>query len=277
VLREIRRYPVKSMLGEAITTAGITERGIAGDRVWAVVDEVSGLVASAKHPRKWSALLTAVSRALDEEATAVATDLPGVGVVESTDAECDDVLSAFIGRTVRLVRSVDTGSVIERADPDLERLLSSGEEVRLGGLARGTLAGASPPGTVFDYAPVHFIAAETARVLASREPDANLDVTRFRPNLVLELPGGPFVENTLVGRDLRIGATAVLRVIVPSPRCVVPTLRHGQLPRDANVLRAVARHNRPEIAGLGPRPCLGAYATVEHSGTLRVGDTVSVQ
>lgn len=54
VLREIRRYPVKSMLGEAITTAGITERGIAGDRVWAVVDEVSGLVASAKHPRTWS-------------------------------------------------------------------------------------------------------------------------------------------------------------------------------------------------------------------------------
>ncbi|WP_086750863.1 MULTISPECIES: MOSC N-terminal beta barrel domain-containing protein [Streptomyces] len=32
----LRRYPVKSMLGEALTSMAITERGLCGDRVSAV-------------------------------------------------------------------------------------------------------------------------------------------------------------------------------------------------------------------------------------------------
>ncbi|MFD8307829.1 MOSC N-terminal beta barrel domain-containing protein [Streptomyces sp. NPDC059690] len=33
------RYPVKSMLGEAVIAAAVTERGFAGDRVYAVLDD----------------------------------------------------------------------------------------------------------------------------------------------------------------------------------------------------------------------------------------------
>src|SRR3954451_23154760 len=50
------RYPVKSMLGEELNAAEVTERGLLGDRAYALVDQSDGKVASAKNPRKWTQL-----------------------------------------------------------------------------------------------------------------------------------------------------------------------------------------------------------------------------
>src|ERR671934_1328042 len=47
------RYPVKSMMGEELNAAEVTERGLVGDRRFAVVDPATGKVAGAKNPRKW--------------------------------------------------------------------------------------------------------------------------------------------------------------------------------------------------------------------------------
>ena len=47
------RYPVKSMIGEELNAAEVTERGLVGDRRFAVVDAATGKVAGAKNPRKW--------------------------------------------------------------------------------------------------------------------------------------------------------------------------------------------------------------------------------
>jgi len=52
------RYPVKSMMGERVETVIVTERGILGDRAYALVDESTGNLGSAKNPRKWGFLLT---------------------------------------------------------------------------------------------------------------------------------------------------------------------------------------------------------------------------
>ena len=50
------RYPVKSMLGEELNAAEVTQRGLLGDRSYALVDSSDGKVASAKNPRKWPRL-----------------------------------------------------------------------------------------------------------------------------------------------------------------------------------------------------------------------------
>lgn len=50
------RYPVKSMTGEELDTADVTDRGLLGDRAYALMDS-NGKVASAKSPRKWARLL----------------------------------------------------------------------------------------------------------------------------------------------------------------------------------------------------------------------------
>src|SRR5207249_3259064 len=50
------RYPVKSMMGEELDASDVSERGLVGDRAYALVDRETGKLASAKHPRKWSRL-----------------------------------------------------------------------------------------------------------------------------------------------------------------------------------------------------------------------------
>ena len=45
------RYPVKSMMGEELNATEVTERGVVGDRHYAVVDPSTGKVAGAKNPR----------------------------------------------------------------------------------------------------------------------------------------------------------------------------------------------------------------------------------
>src|SRR5205814_4092911 len=47
------RYPVKSMMGEELNAAEVTERGLLGDRAYALVDSSDGKAATAKNPRKW--------------------------------------------------------------------------------------------------------------------------------------------------------------------------------------------------------------------------------
>ena len=41
------RYPVKSMMGEELNASAVTDRGLLGDRAYALVDRSDGKVASA--------------------------------------------------------------------------------------------------------------------------------------------------------------------------------------------------------------------------------------
>jgi uncharacterized protein len=47
------RYPIKSMMGEELNSTYLTKRGVLGDRAYALIDPASGVVASAKNPKKW--------------------------------------------------------------------------------------------------------------------------------------------------------------------------------------------------------------------------------
>ncbi len=62
----LSRYPAKSMLGEACKALTVAARGIVGDRAWAVLDEATGKVASAKRPKLWRDLLGCTARTLDK-------------------------------------------------------------------------------------------------------------------------------------------------------------------------------------------------------------------
>src|SRR6266581_9410022 len=64
----LRRYPVKSMLGEDLDASDVSHHGLARDRRLAEVSRRTGKVASAKYPRLWRDLLTLSVEALVEEA-----------------------------------------------------------------------------------------------------------------------------------------------------------------------------------------------------------------
>ena len=67
-----------------------------------------------------------------------------------------------------------------------------------------------------------------------------------------------------------------LNVILPTPRCAVPTLAHGTLPRRTDAVRTVLEHNRIPLPGFGLKPCLGAYAQVLTPGTIALGDPAAI-
>src|SRR6476661_5413029 len=56
-LASLWRYPVKSMQGEELSEAELTQYGLLGDRVYALVDVAEGKAASAKNPVTWPTLL----------------------------------------------------------------------------------------------------------------------------------------------------------------------------------------------------------------------------
>ena len=62
---------------------------------------------------------------------------------------------------------------------------------------------------------------------------------------------------------------------LPDPRCCMPSLAQQELPRDPRILKALAQHNRIDVAGL-LFPCAGVYAVAEGDGTVRQERPVSL-
>src|SRR5437762_4690631 len=103
------RYPVKSMMGEELNAAEVTERGLLGDRAYALVDSSDGKAATAKNPRKWPHLFdfratlvepTASSGRQAANVAPVRIALPGGKTVSSDQADVDQILSKALGREV---------------------------------------------------------------------------------------------------------------------------------------------------------------------------------
>jgi uncharacterized protein len=255
----IRRYPVKSMLGEDLETVTLTASGLEGDRTVAVIDRQTGTVASAKHPRLWRGLL-ALAAQWDDGCPRII--FPDGTFITADDSAASQLLSKFLHRDVRLSAERHAGATVERPAP--EDVIASGEDADVP-YATVEIGAGTPGGTFVDFAPVHLM---TSATLAR----AGAEMIRYRPNLVLDTPDGvPFAENEWTGREIVIGQVR-LRVIIPTPRCAVPTLAHGALPRRNEAVRVLLEHNRIPVPGHGTQPCLGAYAQVINPGVITAGD-----
>ncbi len=269
----LRRYPVKSMLGEDLDASDVTFTGLAGDRRLAVLSRTTGKVASAKFPRLWRDLLT-LSAATDEDAGhgAVRITLPAGKAVWSNDADVDAVLSDLLNQPVTLTATPPPGAALDRAVP--EAVLRDGVDAPVPAELM-EIGGGGPPGTFVDFAPLHLLTTSTLDRIAELSPYRRADVERYRPNIVVRTTAPGFTENDWLEQNLRVGNDLVLRVIARTPRCAVPTLAHGALPRNPDALRVLARHNRVEpLDTLDPEPCAGVYAEVLRPGHIRTGDAV---
>ncbi len=270
---KLRRYPVKSMLGQDVAVSTVTRTGLAGDRRLAVVSRATGKIASAKYPRLWRDLLTLSAATLDEDSLSqVRITLPGGKTVDSTDADADAILSQVLNAPVRLTATPPPGATLDRAVPDA--VLRDGIAAQVPADVIEIGAG-SPPGTFVDFAPLHLLTTGTLARIAELSPFGKADFERYRPNIVIRSINPGFTENDWLNRDLRVGPDLVLRVIARTSRCAVPTLAHGDLPRNAQALRVLARHNRiTPMESMDPEPCAGVYAEVLTPGLVRTGDPV---
>ena len=278
------RFPVKSMPGERLESAEVTERGIVGDRAYALVEVETGKVVSAKNPKLGPAMLGcraefAESPRAGEDPPPLRITLPDGTSSTSNSPDVDAVLSGYLGRDVKLARAAPESFTIDQYHPDVEGLDPEGHrdtvtESRLGSafFAEAGLPSAVPVGAFFDLFPVSVLTTSTLDQLNELRPESRFDERRFRMNVILGTLESGFVENDWLGRALEIGDDVRLTVSLPDPRCVMTTLAQAELPKDTEILRTLARHNRIDVAG-GLYPCAGVYATVAAPGTVRAGET----
>lgn len=283
-IRELWRYPVKSMGGERLDAIALDERGPRGDRLWALHDEEKGAITSAK---RLPGLLLMTARYLEEPGPEagpgavppVAIRLPDGTEVASGDPDVDDRLSAALGRRVRL------SALRPASDRDHFRIpATTADEMRaafgvapdeplpdfsslpvslLAELARY----ATPRGTYVDAYPVHLLTTASLAAMRARAPASDFDPRRFRANLLIETAGGEgLVERGWAGGTLRAG-DAALRLEIPTVRCSMPSRAQPDLPADPAIMKTVAAE---------AERCLGLYASVARPGRLAVGDTVEI-
>jgi len=267
------RYPVKSLGGEQLDEAVVTDGGFVGDRAYALIDQSSGKVASAKVPKKWGSLLHLDAAFVEQPRTGAPVPRVRItwpdGAQAISDREPDRMLSERLGRRVRLTAARPATVSVERLDP----LATEETIVDIGALMM--------EGRFADYAAIHIVTTASLARLAELCPDAQFDERRFRPNMVVNVGGDRrgFIENDWVGRYLAIGDEVRLRISDPTPRCSVPTLAQKELARDTRVLRTIVDHNRLAIALLGGEmlPCIGVYAFVVRGGLVGKGYAVRVE
>jgi len=234
-VRELWRYPVKSLQGERVDAADVGPEGLAGDRRWALFDRSTGFGLTARrHPD----LLFASGRLrADGRAEVVLPD----GTVTADD----DVLSDWLGRPVAL-RSADA----ERGPRQYENPAVVGDD-------------AEYDWDAFEGARGAFHDSSRIRVsLVSTGTLGTWDRRRFRANVLLDGES----EDDLVGSTVRLG-TAVLDVVKPVSRCVMVTRpQPGGIGRDTGVLKTIHRQRGGELA-------IGALVPVP--GRVAVGDALA--
>ncbi|MGA8114999.1 MAG: MOSC domain-containing protein [Actinocatenispora sp.] len=264
----ITRYPVKSARGEALNAVGVEADGLHADRTWACVDASDGTVVSVKHPGRWGRLLQVTATVRPDGAVLVTASGE---VFEAGSAAADAALSTHLGRPVRLTSTVPDSARLHRLLPDEAGLVPDwlgdarpGQELVTGIAAR-------PGGRFVDFGPVHLLTTGALTRLAGRLGRAEQPASPFRPNLVVDVPADPGI-----GDELHIG-DVVLRVLLPTPRCVVPGLNRSGDVADRDLLRTLAGRYRTLLPGYGRAATFGTYAEVLRAGRIEVGMTVDLR
>uniref|UniRef100_E6Q7I3 Putative MOSC domain containing protein n=1 Tax=mine drainage metagenome TaxID=410659 RepID=E6Q7I3_9ZZZZ len=116
----------------------------------------------------------------------------------------------------------------------------------------------------FDDSPLSLV-LEPWRADAERICGRELDVRRFRPNLVADAIAGAERESDLIGAELRIGERVRLRVTKAIRRCVSITYDPERDAVDPGILRALAQEREATF---------GVYCEVLLPGDCAVGDSI---
>ncbi|MEO8005058.1 MAG: MOSC N-terminal beta barrel domain-containing protein [Betaproteobacteria bacterium] len=273
-VREIWRYPVKGMAGESLEWCALGEKGLKGDRTWALRDQARKEIQSCKF-RPELLLCSARSRDADGQ---VDVSFPDGAVVGSDNADIHARLTTLTGHasTLEALRAesdldfyrrhrLDDHTWLDELKATFER--EAGEPLPDFSKAPPSLATfVSMPGTFFLVTPLHIVTTATLAHLKGLNQRADWDRRRFRPNFLIETNGGQqgFVEQEWVGKKLVFGNAAV-ECAGATPRCGAITRAQPEFAFDKSVLRTVVKEADQNV---------GVYGLISGSTTVKVGDPV---
>jgi uncharacterized protein YcbX len=235
---ELWWYPVKSFLGQRRDSLIVRPEGVPGDREFALADASTGRVLSAKRVHQL------VSGRTEENEIV----LPDGRRLSPSDPDAASLLSAWLGRDVRVVRA---------AGGDLRPEIEGEKDSIFRGQAGG----------LHDDSPIHIVTTSTLAYLRTLYLGGDYDARRFRPNVVIDTGSAEEpVEQTWIGHVLAIGA-AEFDVTKTCHRCVITTLPQFELPLDPQILRTVNQQADGEC---------GVYLRARAEAEISVGDDVSL-
>jgi uncharacterized protein YcbX len=255
-------YPVKGMRAWPLREAKVERWGLAGDRLWAVVD-AQGRVLNQRH--------------LPRLATIAAEPAPDGIILSAKGAGSVEI--AFPGGEDALVRVYADSVKARQAGPAASAWLSHvlGASVELVHLSKPELArplraeggrqGESV--SLADAYPVLLTSTASLECLNSALPGAAVLMDRFRPNIVVAHSRAWEEE----GLELVFAGEARFRGSKPCERCVVITIDQasGERPDKLQPLATLTRIN----GGAAGRPIFGQNLIPETEGVIRVGQVLT--
>ena len=271
-IRELWRFPVKSMGGERVETLQLTDAGGVGDRLFAVQQKQDGRLLTARlEPR----LLMARARL---EGGVARMTLPGRITISSDSRDVDRILSGWLGRDVTLIRAKPGRADATHLIPVSAETAAfmAANPASAGVFTRATvgfnedlgpvLEWKSPGAGFSDGGAVHLLSGRQLHRLRRTSDAAGWSARRFRPNIVLDLARGERDEDSWLRQVFSIGRVR-MRATEQCIRCILATRAQPGLPDDPRILTSL----RPR------RARLGIYADVERGGTVAVGQVVEVR
>lgn len=258
-VRELWRFPVKSLQGERLEAVEVDAFGVVGDRRYGIVDARTGHVLSAK----------LVPELFEASAVTEPAGAPGGRVkVTMADGEAYDAddpalavrLGSWLGREVRVreVSRSDTYVYDMTFDPPDD----GAEKYEI----------PAPPGTFLDLAAMHVLSTASLAALETEAPDMVWDVRRFRPNVVVAGVSASFGEDDWVGSTVQIG-DVVVAPFMRTMRCAMPLRAQPAAPEVGSPVLERRREMYRILVDVHAND-LGVYCSVESPGRIAVGDPV---
>ena len=302
-VKQIWRYPVKSMAGEQLDACAVGVRGIPGDRGWAIRDETTAEITNGKH---LPLLMQCAARYREPpgegfiphvhmnfpDGLQLGSDLPNI------NAQLTELLGKVVSlwplqpatdleyyrrrsKTARLLGKLARFRLFRAALPALTSFGNTNAELReafsrepdepvpdLSVLPPELFEFSSPPGTYFDAFPIHVLTTASLDMMKRLNPGATWDVRRFRPNFLIQtdetIKG--LIESEWNAQKLRLGSVE-LRCEMQTVRCGMTIQAQEKIPKDPSILRSIVKDADQN---------LGVYASVVSAGEVRVGDVVEV-
>ncbi len=249
-IEQLWRYPVKSLQGEQIESAEVTDV-IPGDRAWGVLDSETGRLLSAKRVPK---LLEGSAKLVNGGCVLSF----GNKEFHNSDPQINAELSTWLDREVQIAspKSGEQATIEIEWDEGLDEVPEQPEIFEF----------STSPGWFYDSSSsLHLIGSGTLTMLDSRVGDGAGDVRRFRPNIVVSTSEA-FMEDEWVGKELLLGGVTVA-VKKRTDRCIVITRPVGEYPASRKTLKYLSKNHQRE-AGLSLSPT--------KSGIMTVGDSVEI-
>lgn len=246
--------PVRSLALEHPTEIMLTERGVAEDRRFYLIDERGFLV-----DRVVVGRLVQAAGHTDPDGETLSVTLPDGQVLAGDVRLGEAVETPLHGRIA--IGHVVIGPWAEALSPLAGRPVRVVRTDRIGGTRSANAASIISQGSLDE--------------LARQAGIPSVDGRRFR--MLIDLDGTtPHEEDAWIGRSIEIGE-AVLRVTQRDARCAITTQDPDTGERDLDTLRTILAYRGPMPDASGaPKAMLGVLADVDRPGRIRLGDEVRV-